>query len=65
MGEAAAVLRNYERRTGETLSREDLEEHRLAEKLTPEDYDLKNQVPHLSLYPNMFTHFNAHLSDQY
>ena len=45
VGEAAAVLRNYERRTGETLSREDLEEHRLAKKLTPKDYDLKCQVP--------------------
>ena len=44
VGEAAAVLRNYERRTGETLSRQDLEEHRLAQKLTPEDYDLKSQV---------------------
>ena len=38
------MLRNYERRTGETLSCEDLEEHRLVEKLTPEDYDLKSQV---------------------
>ena len=38
------MLRNFERKTGETLIRSDLEEHRLAEKLTPEDYDLKSQV---------------------
>ena len=44
VGEAAAVLTNYERRTGETLSRSDLQNQNLAAKLKPEDYDLKGQV---------------------
>ena len=44
MGEAAAVLLNYERRTGETLNKEDLTEKGLMEKLIPADYDLKKRV---------------------
>ena len=44
VGEAAAVLTNYERCTGETLSCSDLQNHALADKLKPEDYDLKGQV---------------------
>ena len=51
VGKAAAVLRNYERRTGQTLSREDLQGKNLAAKLTPADYDLKSQVPHPFPYP--------------
>ena len=44
VGEAAAVLRNYKRWTGEVLKREDLQEKALATKLLPIDYDLKSQV---------------------
>ena len=48
VGEAAAVLRNYERRTGDVLRKEDLTDKILATKLTPEDYNIKGQVsPHL------------------
>ena len=45
MGEAAAVLRNYERRTGDVLKRRDLHEGTLQSKLTPEDYNIAGQVP--------------------
>ena len=44
VGEAAAVLTNYKRHTGETLSRSDLQNQNLAAKVKPEDYDLKEQV---------------------
>ena len=44
VGKAVAVLTNYERRTGETLSHSDLQHENLASKLKPEDYDLKGQV---------------------
>ena len=48
IGEAAAVLWNYERRTGDVLRKEDLTDKILAMKLTPEDYNIKGQVsPHL------------------
>ena len=50
VGETAAVLRNYERRTGDVLKREDLTDNILATKLTPEDYNIKGQVsPHLTM----------------
>ena len=42
--EAAAVLRNYERRTGDVLKRRDLREGTLQDKLIPADYDIKGQV---------------------
>ena len=45
VGEAAAVLRNFERRTGDVLKRSDLKEGKLASLLTPADYNLKDQVP--------------------
>ena len=38
------VLCNYERRTGETLSQDDIHQKKLATKLLPEDYDFKSQV---------------------
>ena len=44
VGEAAAVLMNYEWRTGEILKRGDLRHGTLQEKLTPEDYNIKGQV---------------------
>ena len=44
MGEAAAVLLNYEKRTGSVLEQKDLTEKGLLEKLIPEDYDLKRRV---------------------
>ena len=44
MGEAAAVLMNYEWRTEEILKRGDLRHGTLQEKLTPEDYNIKGQV---------------------
>ena len=37
-------LCNYERRTGETLSQDDLHDKKLATKLLPKDYDFKSQV---------------------
>ena len=52
MGEAAAVLSNYERRTGDILKRSDLEEHRLQKKLEPCDYDIKGQVKTLPFLYN-------------
>ena len=45
VGEAAAMLTNYERRTGVTLSPADLQDRALADKLLPVDYDIKGQVP--------------------
>ena len=49
IGEAAAVLRNYEGRTGDVLRKEDLTDNILATKLIPEDYNIKGQVgPHLT-----------------
>ena len=45
MGEVAAVLRNYERCTGQVLGQQDLQGKALAEKLIPADYDLKSEVP--------------------
>ena len=47
VGEAAAVLRNFERHTGDVLKRSDLREGHLAELLTPADYNLKNQVTYI------------------
>ena len=44
VGEAAAILANYERRMGDTLSPADLQDHHLTDKLKSEDYDLKGQV---------------------
>ena len=43
------VLCNYERRTGETLSQDDLHDKKLSTKLLPEDYDFKSQVFPLSI----------------
>ena len=55
MGEAAAVLQNYEKRTGDVLAHKDLTEKGLLNKLIPEDYDLKKKVS-LYLY-HMVDHF--------
>ena len=44
MGEAAVVLQNYEKRTGDVLTPQDLTEQGLLNKLTPEDYDIKKKV---------------------
>ena len=53
VGEAAAVLRNFERRTGEVLKRSDLQEGRLTSKLAPEDYNLRDQVStNFTPFPN-------------
>ena len=52
VGEAAAVLRNYERRTGDVLGHADLQEKALLTKLQLEDYNIKGQVlilPFISL----------------
>ena len=54
VGEAAAVLANYERRTGDTLSPADLQDRALADKLLPVNYDLKGQVlTALLIFPNV------------
>ena len=53
VGEAAAVLRNYEKRTGETLKRRHVREGKLQSRLQPCDYDIKGQVPpSLPCFPN-------------
>ena len=44
MGEAVAILRNYERQTGDILKCGDLHHGTLQEKLIPSDYDIKGQV---------------------
>ena len=44
VGEAVMVLCNYECRTRETLSQDDLHDKKLATKLLLEDYDFKSQV---------------------
>ena len=66
MGEAAAVLRNYERRTEEVLKQEDLQEKALTTKLLPIDYDLKSQATSsfLSLPECLMTSFPL-ISDCY
>ena len=47
--EASCILRNFELRTGKTVSREDLNAGVLKEQFTDEDYALKDSVsPFLS-----------------
>ena len=48
------MLLNYERRTGEVLKREDLQDNVLASKLIPSDYDIKNQVLSFGQYVIIF-----------
>ena len=46
--QASCVLRNYELRTGKTISHEDLDSGTLADEFTDEDYQLDESV---SSYP--------------
>ena len=58
--EASCILRNFELRTGKTISREDLNAGVLKEQFTDEDYALKDSVsPFLVLPKSPFIVFSV------
>ena len=60
--EASCVLRNFELRTGQTVSREDLDNGTLEGQFIDEDYALKDSVsffPYLWATPSLYFVFNS------